>query len=57
VRERRGSRVHRLDSGPEIVEAFVKSPHTLLTKDIRGTDSVDGFLVYALAEHTWRSFG
>jgi hypothetical protein len=39
---------HRLDSRPE-VEAFVKSPHTLLTKDIDGrTDSVDGFLVYLL---------
>jgi hypothetical protein len=33
------------DSRPEIVEAFVKSPHTLLAKDIERTDSVDGFLV------------
>jgi hypothetical protein len=47
-----------LIQGPETVEAFVKSPHTLLAKDIvERTDSVDGFLVYALAEHAWRSFG
>jgi hypothetical protein len=44
--------------GPEFVEAFIKSPRTLLAMDIVDSDdSVDGFLVYALAEHAWRCFG
>jgi hypothetical protein len=42
------------DSRPRDRRAFIKSP-TLLAKDIvERTDSVDSFLVYALAEHAWR---